>query len=145
MNKRKLLFFVKQNALRSKATDSLLFSLLSFHWKKSRERTERRDKNEEWKMKSTKRKKPLSRLLLFGGELGIRTLGAFLHTAFRVLHLRPLGQLSIRSNFSRRRFFIPAAWLFYQIKRGLSTWINYAGFVLIVPLCCWHLNTYGIK
>lgn len=31
----------------------------------------------------------------FGGELGIRTLGTFLYTAFRVLHLRPLGQLSI--------------------------------------------------
>ena len=32
---------------------------------------------------------------LFGGELGIRTLEAFRLTAFRVLHLRPLGQLSI--------------------------------------------------
>ena len=32
---------------------------------------------------------------LFGGELGIRTLGTFLYTAFRVLHLRPLGQLSV--------------------------------------------------
>ena len=31
----------------------------------------------------------------FGGELGIRTLGTFLYTAFRVLHLRPLGQLSV--------------------------------------------------
>ncbi len=31
---------------------------------------------------------------LFGGELGIRTLGPFRDTAFRVLHLRPLGQLS---------------------------------------------------
>ena len=30
-----------------------------------------------------------------GGELGIRTLGRLLFTAFRVLHLRPLGQLSI--------------------------------------------------
>ena len=30
-----------------------------------------------------------------GGELGIRTLGTFLYTAFRVLHLRPLGQLSV--------------------------------------------------
>ena len=29
-----------------------------------------------------------------GGESGIRTLGEFPHTAFRVLHLRPLGQLS---------------------------------------------------
>lgn len=32
---------------------------------------------------------------LSGGELGIRTLGPFRDTAFRVLHLRPLGQLSI--------------------------------------------------
>ncbi len=30
-----------------------------------------------------------------GGELGIRTPEAFRPTAFRVLHLRPLGQLSI--------------------------------------------------
>jgi hypothetical protein len=30
-----------------------------------------------------------------GGELGIRTLGPFRNTAFRVLHLRPLGQLSV--------------------------------------------------
>ncbi len=33
--------------------------------------------------------------IFFGGELGIRTLGEFPHTAFRVLHLRPLGQLSV--------------------------------------------------
>ena len=33
-------------------------------------------------------------VLGFGGELGIRTLEAFRLTAFRVLHLRPLGQLS---------------------------------------------------
>ena len=32
-----------------------------------------------------------------GGELGIRTLGTSLYTAFRVLHLRPLGQLSVYS------------------------------------------------
>ena len=32
---------------------------------------------------------------IFGGELGIRTLETFRFTAFRVLHLRPLGQLSI--------------------------------------------------
>ena len=32
---------------------------------------------------------------LFGGELGIRTLETSRSTAFRVLHLRPLGQLSI--------------------------------------------------
>ena len=32
---------------------------------------------------------------LSGGELGIRTLGTFRYTAFRVLHLRPLGQLSV--------------------------------------------------
>ncbi len=31
----------------------------------------------------------------YGGELGIRTLGPFRDTAFRVLHLRPLGQLSV--------------------------------------------------
>ena len=31
----------------------------------------------------------------YGGELGIRTLEAFRLTAFRVLHLRPLGQLSV--------------------------------------------------
>ena len=31
----------------------------------------------------------------FGGELGIRTLETFRSTAFRVLHLRPLGQLSV--------------------------------------------------
>lgn len=32
---------------------------------------------------------------LCGGELGIRTLETSRPTAFRVLHLRPLGQLSI--------------------------------------------------
>ena len=37
----------------------------------------------------------MSLLDFFGGELGIRTLEAFRLTAFRVLHLRPLGQLSI--------------------------------------------------
>ena len=31
----------------------------------------------------------------YGGELGIRTLETFRLTAFRVLHLRPLGQLSV--------------------------------------------------
>ena len=31
-----------------------------------------------------------------GGELGIRTLGGLTLTAFRVLHLRPLGQLSMK-------------------------------------------------
>ena len=43
------------------------------------------------------RKKPVNALVyrLCGGELGIRTLGTFLYTAFRVLHLRPLGQLSM--------------------------------------------------
>ena len=42
--------------------------------------------------KRTKKKSPENRLFtgLFGGELGIRTL-----EAFRVLHLRPLGQLSV--------------------------------------------------
>ena len=38
-----------------------------------------------------------------GGELGIRTLGEFPHTAFRVLHLRPLGQLSVYGATSRTR------------------------------------------
>ena len=38
-----------------------------------------------------------------GGELGIRTLEAFRLTAFRVLHLRPLGQLSV-SIFTRFSF-----------------------------------------
>ena len=45
-----------------------------------------------------KRKKRLENMVfssLIGGELGIRTLGGLPHTAFRVLHLRPLGQLSI--------------------------------------------------
>lgn len=44
-----------------------------------------------------KRKVQQTRLFtgLFGGELGIRTLGPFRDTAFRVLHLRPLGQLSM--------------------------------------------------
>lgn len=43
-----------------------------------------------------------------GGELGIRTLDPFRDTAFRVLHLRPLGQLSKRL-------------LFYQIISKLSS------------------------
>ena len=34
----------------------------------------------------------------FGGELGIRTLETFRSTAFRVPHLRPLGQLSVYLN-----------------------------------------------
>ena len=34
-----------------------------------------------------------------GGELGIRTLGPLRDTAFRVLHLRPLGQLSSQNKF----------------------------------------------
>ena len=37
----------------------------------------------------------------YGGESGIRTLGEFPHTAFRVLHLRPLGQLS-RSKLNKQ-------------------------------------------
>ncbi len=43
------------------------------------------------------KKKPVNALVyrLYGGELGIRTLGPFRDTAFRVLHLRPLGQLSV--------------------------------------------------
>jgi hypothetical protein len=41
---------------------------------------------------------------LIGGESGIRTLGEFPHTAFRVLHLRPLGQLSV-FGFSAFRFY----------------------------------------
>ena len=47
--------------------------------------------------KRAKRKVQQTRLFtgLFGGELGIRTLEAFRLTAFRVLHLRPLGQLSV--------------------------------------------------
>gem|GEM_PF-6175304 len=45
---------------------------------------------------SLKQKAPSQgRCFLLGGELGIRTLGEFPHTAFRVLHLRPLGQLSV--------------------------------------------------
>ena len=42
-----------------------------------------------------------------GGESGIRTLGSFRNTAFRVLHLRPLGQLSVcifQSAFSSLNF-----------------------------------------
>ena len=45
-----------------------------------------------------KRKKPEIGLItgfFDGGELGIRTLGTFLYTTFRVSHLRPLGQLSV--------------------------------------------------
>ena len=42
---------------------------------------------------------------LFGGELGIRTLEAFRLTAFRVLHLRPLGQLSICQSKNRFQNF----------------------------------------
>ncbi len=36
----------------------------------------------------------LAQTFYYGGELGIRTLGSRRNTAFRVLHLRPLGQLS---------------------------------------------------
>lgn len=42
-----------------------------------------------------KKSKDVTILASFGGELGIRTLGPFRDTAFRVLHHRPLGQLSI--------------------------------------------------
>ncbi len=48
--------------------------------------------------KKGKKKKPEIGLItgfFGGGELGIRTLGPFRDTAFRVLHLRPLGQLSV--------------------------------------------------
>ena len=48
--------FNKINALRSKAADSFLFSLFSFHRKKSRRGTERKVKNEERRVKRTKRK-----------------------------------------------------------------------------------------
>ena len=41
-------------------------------------------------------------LFFFGGELGIRTLGPFRDTAFRVLHLRPLGQLSVERDYYTR-------------------------------------------
>ena len=45
-----------------------------------------------------------------GGESGIRTLGGFTHTAFRVLHLRPLGQLSVMGLLRRPIYYtaIPA-------------------------------------
>ena len=43
-------------------------------------------------------------LASFGGELGIRTLGPVRDTAFRVLHHRPLGQLSIYINRLPGRF-----------------------------------------
>ena len=49
-------------------------------------------------LKKAKRKKPEIGLItgfFDGGELGIRTLGTFLYTTFRVAHLRPLGQLSV--------------------------------------------------
>ena len=49
-------------------------------------------------LKKAKRKKPEIGLItgfFDGGELGIRTLGTFLYTTFRVSHLRPLGQLSV--------------------------------------------------
>lgn len=54
-----------------------------------------------------KRKVQQTRLVtgLFGGELGIRTLEAFRLTAFRVLHLRPLGQLSICQSENRSQNF----------------------------------------
>lgn len=47
-----------------------------------------------------KSKKPVNarfyELLALGGELGIRTLETLRSTAFRVLHHRPLGQLSVK-------------------------------------------------
>ena len=57
--------------------------------------------------KRQKRKVQQTRMVtgLFGGELGIRTLGPFRDTAFRVLHLRPLGQLSICQSENRSHNF----------------------------------------
>ena len=52
-----------------------------------------------------KRKKDrLSSVFFIGGESGIRTLGTFRHTTFRVSHLRPLGQLS--NHYFVRRFYV---------------------------------------
>ena len=53
---------------------------------------------------------------LFGGELGIRTLETFRSTAFRVLHLRPLGQLSV--SIFIRAFFQKIAREFVGEKTG---------------------------
>ena len=53
---------------------------------------------------------------LCGGELGIRTLGPFRDTAFRVLHLRPLGQLSV--SIFIRAFFQKIAQKFVGEKTG---------------------------
>ena len=60
-----------------------------------------------FRKKSKKRKVQQTRMFtgLSGGELGIRTLGPFRDTAFRVLHLRPLGQLSICQSENRSQNF----------------------------------------
>ena len=70
---------------------SSLFSL-NFYLEKPQEKSEE-EKSEE--RREQKEKPHFRATFLFGGELGIRTLGEFPHTAFRVLHLRPLGQLSM--------------------------------------------------
>ena len=73
---------------------------------------------------------------LFGGELGIRTLEAFRLTAFRVLHLRPLGQLSVyvipfsfeklfaRTDGKNNKIFN------FQTEQKLSIYGNFEGSIL---------------
>ena len=80
--------------------------------------------------KRTKKKSPENRLVtgLFGGELGIRTLEAFRLTAFRVLHLRPLGQLSVyvipfnSKNFSQELTERTTKYSIFEPEKTLYLW-----------------------
>ena len=83
----------QKSALRSKATDSLLFSLLSFIWKsRAVFREERRTKREEWR---EQKEKAADATFLFGGEGGIcsrlRARSGLALTAHRaVIHHQPV-------------------------------------------------------
>ena len=92
------------NAVKSRGRTKLILS-------KTMERTAQNRVGFALERKNKKACKPAWLLAFCGGELGIRTLETFRSTAFRVLHLRPLGQLSVyvQSAFSFQKLFVKNA------------------------------------
>ncbi len=77
-------------ALRSKATFSILFSLLSFIWKRQFERREKSEKNKKTRQSSFK----YCRFFL-AESVGFEPTVPFGITSFQDWLLKPLGQLSM--------------------------------------------------
>ena len=100
-------------------------------------------KNEYWIMNNTNENPPTHvNGFSFGGESGIRTLGEFPHTAFRVLHLRPLGQLSLYIYFAQVSFYQNL--LHLSRKIGVKVW-HIIKFVLLYKVICNNIVTWNIN